>query len=408
MRQGPGQAGRWRCAAGAAVVSLLLLPAASSADEPAVPADPEEAALALPAPSEADVPEAAPGADPVALPEPVLEPEPAAEPVLEVLPEAAGPMDAETLLRLAEQDVASLGPLSIGTPDAGLLVNPVRMPDGPLWKVRDPFEAYGTRETIDFIVRAVEAVETRHPGSPRVVVGDLSRPDGGRLNRHRSHQAGRDVDIGFYYARGEVDGFLLARQRDLDLPRTWALVRAFLIETDVDRIFVDRSLIGPLYVHARDEAGEDRGWLDDVFGRGARKGIIQHERRHRDHLHVRFFNRVAQESGRVVYPVLVAQGVLPPPVVKHRIRRGETLGHIARRYGTSASAIRAANGMRGSQLRAGRSLLVPIRKVPADVSVVVPERRLPPPPATQATLEPAPESAPESDVAAPARGGSRD
>lgn len=406
MRQRPGQAGRWRCAAGAAVVSLLLVSAAS-ADEPALPADPDEAALALPAPASLDLPGGA-DPDPVPLPEPVLEPilepEPTAEPDLEVRPEAAGPMDAETLLRLAEQDVASLGPLSIGTPDAGLLVNPVPMPEGPLWKVRDPFEAYGTQETIDFIVRAVEAVEARYPGSPRLVVGDLSRPDGGRLNRHRSHQAGRDVDIGFYYARGEVDGFLPARHRDLDLARTWALVRAFLTDTDVDRIFVDRTLIGPLYLHARDEAGEDRGWLDDVFGRGARKGIIQHERRHKDHLHVRFFNRVAQESGRVVYPVLVEQGVLPPPVVKHRIRRGETLGHIARRYGTSASTIRAANGMRGSNLRAGRSLLVPIRKAPADVVVVVPERRLPPPPATQATLE----VAPEPDAAAPTGGGTRD
>ena len=70
MRQRPGQAGRWRCAAGAAVVSLLLVSAAS-ADEPALPADPDEAALALPAPASLDLPG---GADPdsVPLPEPVL------------------------------------------------------------------------------------------------------------------------------------------------------------------------------------------------------------------------------------------------------------------------------------------------------------------------------------------------
>ena len=82
------------------------------------------------------------------------------------------------------------------------------------------------------------------------MIGDLSNPKGGRLNRHKSHQAGRDADIGFYFQRGEVDSFLAPRKRDLDLPRTWALVRALVTETDVERIFVDRSLIAVLYQHA--------------------------------------------------------------------------------------------------------------------------------------------------------------
>jgi penicillin-insensitive murein endopeptidase len=231
------------------------------------------------------------------------------------------------------------------------------------------------------------------------VIGDLSNPSGGRLKRHKSHQAGRDVDIGFYYRRGETGSFLAARKKDLDLPRTWALVRAFVTETDVDRIFVDRSLISVLYAHAVEE-GEDRGWLDDVFGRGGEKGIIQHERRHKDHFHVRFFNPRAQERGRIVYPILVEAGVAPPPMVKHRVRSGETLGSLARRYGTSASAIRAANGLRNSRLRAGRSYTIPIRKTPSDAGpVTVPPRRLPRDTMARAA-EPAPSPAPEPPAAA--------
>ena len=66
-------------------------------------------------------------------------------------------------------------------------------------------------------------------------------------------------------------------------------------------------------------------------------------------------------------------------MVKHRVRRGETLGSLARRYGTSVNAIRAANGLRSSRLRAGRSYTIPIRRTPPDDgSVVVPPRRLPP------------------------------
>jgi penicillin-insensitive murein endopeptidase len=259
-------------------------------------------------------------------------------------------------------------------------------PEGPYWTVRDPDEAWATDETISYIVSAIESVQARYPGSPRLVIGDLSNPSGGRLNRHKSHQTGRDVDMGFFYRRGEVDGFLTARKKDLDLPRTWALVRALVTETDVERIFVDRSLISVLYAHAVEE-GEDRGWLSDIFGRSGDKGIIQHEKRHKDHLHVRFFNPRAQEQGRVVYPVLVETGMAPPPTVRHKVRRGETLGSLARRYGTSASAIRAANGLRGSQLRAGRSYTIPIRRTPPDSGpVVVPPRRLPPDPQTIAAV----------------------
>ena len=307
---------------------------------------------------------------PLAAELPALEPEALA---------TAAPGDPEALLVLARRDPVALGPLSIGTPDAGLLVNPLPMPSGSFWKIRNPSESWGTDETIAFIASAIAAVEARHPGSPRLVIGDLSRPDGGRLNRHRSHQAGRDADIGFYYGRGEADTFLAARRGELDLPRTWELVRALITETDVERIFVDRSIVSVLYQHAVDE-GESRAWLDDIFGRRTEdKGIIQHERRHKDHMHVRFYNRRAQERGRIVHAVLVEGGVVPPPTVKHRVRRGETLGHLARRYGTSVAAIRAANGLRSHRLRAGRSYVIPVRRMPSDGGpIVVPPRRLPP------------------------------
>jgi len=47
-------------------------------------------------------------------------------------------------------------------------------------------------------------------------------------------------------------------------------------------------------------------------------------------------------------------------MLTHRIRYGETLSSIARRYGSSVRAIKSANGMRTSRIRAGRRLLVPV------------------------------------------------
>ncbi|MEA2624558.1 MAG: rane-bound lytic murein transglycosylase [Candidatus Binatota bacterium] len=43
----------------------------------------------------------------------------------------------------------------------------------------------------------------------------------------------------------------------------------------------------------------------------------------------------------------------------HRVTRGQTLGSIARRYGTSVRALQALNKMRGTRLATGRSLKIP-------------------------------------------------
>jgi hypothetical protein len=96
-------------------------------------------------------------------------------------------------------------------------------------------------------------------------------------------------------------------------------------------------------------------------------------------MHVRFYNPLAQDCGRLAYRQLVVSGLVPPPTVWHRVRQGETLSGLARRYGVSASAIRSANGLRGSFLRAGRRYAIPVRRVPAETAAVtVPPRRLPP------------------------------
>lgn len=43
----------------------------------------------------------------------------------------------------------------------------------------------------------------------------------------------------------------------------------------------------------------------------------------------------------------------------HKVKSGETLGEIAEKYGTSASAIRRANGIKGSTIRVGQRLRIP-------------------------------------------------
>lgn len=49
----------------------------------------------------------------------------------------------------------------------------------------------------------------------------------------------------------------------------------------------------------------------------------------------------------------------PPPEIRHRVRRGETLSGIARQYGVTLQTLRAANNLRGSVIHPGETLIVP-------------------------------------------------
>ena len=72
--------------------------------------------------------------------------------------------------------------------------------------------------------------------------------------------------------------------------------------------------------------------------------------------------RVPAGSGQRCQSALLS---LPPEkritFRKHRIRLGDTLSTIARRYHTGIGQIKELNGLRGHQIRAGRDLLIPVR-----------------------------------------------
>lgn len=290
-------------------------------------------------------------------------------------------MSDEELQALIDQDAATLGPLSIGRPGSAILVNGVSLPESPEWQIAPKAETWGTAETMEAIRIAVNTVCALFPETPAITIGDISGPNGGRLKRHESHQGGRDVDFGFYYKEGRGAWFAPGTMANLDLPRNWALVRALVARTDVEMIFLDRRIQKLLYDYAV-KIGEERSFVDRVFqvARGFSDAVVKHIKGHRTHYHVRFFNPVAQELGRRAHPMLVEAGLVKPPVytIRHVVRRGQTIGQIATRYGTSSQAIMQANNLRSTQLRAGRSYRIPVRQgVPAYEPLVVPRRVLP-------------------------------
>ncbi|MSP24609.1 MAG: LysM peptidoglycan-binding domain-containing protein [Myxococcales bacterium] len=288
--------------------------------------------------------------------------------------------DAE-LRRKVFASLAQLGSISVGRPSAGALFNGVQLASGARWKVSDPGNAWGTRETADSIERAIGQVEAHFAGTPPLAIGHLSARRGGSLAPHRSHQSGRDVDLGYYY-KTALPFYTRATADNLDTPRTWALVRAFVTETDVEYVFIDTPLQRVLKEHAL-ALGEDAAWLDDIFQAGGtgRAPLIRHVAGHDTHIHVRFFNPIAQELGRRVHPHLVLRGLIQPRSyhTAYRAKKGDTVNRLARRFGVSAAAIQKANRLRTKRLVKGRSYLIP-RRGPVTLGsepTKIPARRVP-------------------------------
>lgn len=179
--------------------------------------------------------------------------------------------------------------------DKGILKVGIALDAGKHYYIKRPHLAFGTVHTI----KAIKAAISRYlqqkgaKGGPQVHVGDISARGGGPLRGHKSHQKGIDVDVGLVLKgadAGEVR-FLTGRADNLDVPRTWALINAFIQTNEVRAIFLDYGLQKLLYEHAK-KKGVGEGTLDELFqyprGKGRNFGIIRHWKGHRDHFHVRF------------------------------------------------------------------------------------------------------------------------
>lgn len=273
----------------------------------------------------------------------------------------------------------SLGSISVGLAEAGRVVNAATFPPGDAWQVIDRQNAWGTQETVDFLTAAANAVRAQFPDAPPMRINHVSRRDGGYLRPHKSHQSGRDADIGFYYPRDEDPG-RLSKKRELamDLAMNWALVKSLVTLGDVQFIFVDKRIIARLYDYALKQ-GEDKAWLDKLFHAGA-ASLVRHARRHRDHFHVRYYAGRSQELGRRITPLLAKQP--EQNLVIHRVKKGDTLGGLASKYRSTVKLIQKANGMKGTSLSVGRTLNIPLRgpctSCPVAPPLVVPPRCLPP------------------------------
>jgi murein endopeptidase len=351
--------------------------------DPVVAADPQEPSPAQPASAQVEVP--------------IEDDLPTGITAEAALPAAPHPLDGlseEELRRRIREDLPALGSMSLGPPNNGALKNGVAMPEDPRWVVVDKSHAYGTQETVDALARVMSSVSAQFEDTKPLHIGHISGPNGGTLAPHLSHQTGRDVDLAYYYTNGAT-WYQRATAENLDVVRTWALVRALVVDTDVEFILIDSSIQTLLRAHA-ELAGEDPAWLLDLFRgtRGKNSPLIRHVKGHATHLHVRFRNPIAEETARRCYSLLVSEGKLKPPTyyTQHVAKKGDSLLKLAAQYGTTVKAIQRANGLRSSKIFAKKVYKIP-RSGPASMGsskVVIPARRLPP--FTPKLLKPVPQN----------------
>ena len=193
--------------------------------------------------------------------------------------------------------------VSVGYPNRGLLRFGTRINDDKdlVVKVGSLDSRHGTGELVRSIESAAHEVAFRYPRA-KLTVGDLSRPGGGRIRPHVSHQSGRDVDLGFYMLdrrstpvnvplfvrfNNQALGKQWGNLYKFDAARNWALIESLLSQptTDVQHIFVSNAIKRRLLNQAVKE-----GANPEVLIR-AKRVITQprHGAPHRSHFHVRIY-----------------------------------------------------------------------------------------------------------------------
>jgi murein endopeptidase len=168
---------------------------------------------------------------------------------------------------------------AIGRPWHGRLVNGVELPEVSAdWLTWDPVfkqipnrpeRRWGTAKLIATLQRVLAGWHAAHPEMPQILIGDLSRPQGGIFDQrfgglgHASHQNGLDADV--YYPR--ADHRLLAAYKP-------ALVDRALAQDLLDRFVA---------------AGVQFVFVGTRVGLSGPRKIVQVLAHHNDHMHVRIF-----------------------------------------------------------------------------------------------------------------------
>ena len=183
-----------------------------------------------------------------------------------------------------------------GHPNQGSLENGIQMPDSPLYIRRYPRLMWGNAYLVSNLQRAVAAFRRDIEWEGELVLADISRKKGGHFPPHKSHQAGRDIDIWLPTLRGVFKPKYLTESGDQEWGRrpepeevdwfaTFGLIEALADTGAVQEVYLDKTL-HPTLRRAGLEMGATEEEADKIFKKHG--GVVGHSAAHIHHIHVRF------------------------------------------------------------------------------------------------------------------------
>jgi LysM repeat protein len=189
--------------------------------------------------------------------------------------------------------------VSVGNPNQGSLENGIKMQESAAYTFVSPY-IYGSAFAMESLQTALANFRQDVDFDGQIVISDLSKKGGGYFEPHKSHQAGRDVDIwlpnvkGVYRKKERSVGMKKIHRAvgtEIDWYATWGLVRALIQTGAVHSIFLDYSQQKFVYDAARNMGAtkeELDEWIQYPRGQRSTKGIFRHSDAHYTHIHVRF------------------------------------------------------------------------------------------------------------------------
>ena len=218
----------------------------------------------------------------------------------------------------APQRVAPPPSRSIGSPTDGKLLNGVHLADSPYLRIYPVYAGsdvrWGTDTLVGLVDRAAKSVRKQFPDAV-LSVGQLSKNGGGEVDRHASHESGRDADVGFYVksAAGKplLADHMVAFIGDGTAPswpgahfddaRNWALVSAIVSDPHarVTHLFVATPIRERLLAYAARIGASPaiRTKAAEVLAQP--RGSLPHD----DHFHVRIACPANQDGKCIEQPL---------------------------------------------------------------------------------------------------------
>lgn len=190
--------------------------------------------------------------------------------------------------------------LSVGSPIEGFQLRAKRLRPSHVLALKNPERrsSYGHPALVLMLQRSAKQMAREAAGAV-LLVGDLSSEHGGPLAGHRSHQSGRDADVGFFVTDDKgrprtVDRFVAfgrdGRARDgsgllFDDYRNWLLIQMWLKDTraGIQYVFVAKPLRERLLAFASARPAFQK------YVAAASRLLVQpsNSSDHDDHFHVR-------------------------------------------------------------------------------------------------------------------------